>query len=366
MSTAANTELVGNGIEKAVVGVNGRALAEKANQPAWEWNKLRKVARRQIDKFVSLVPDTLRDGNLEAVNKMRITSRRLEQVLDLLYPKPRPRRIRKLRRRLKSCRHTLGELRNDDALLAMVEQSATPKAATHREVWAAVREYLQNRRLQNASQAMEKLGRLNLTDSYLKLKQDLDSDGPFRFAARNGDRARMQLDGGKGVMNQRITNSLDRLWHDFESSVEKSRSDPREKVIHAMRIAAKRLRYLAEAMEKLHIDGSSEIAGWLRMFQRIVGQWHDRELLEHAMMEMLADPNYHRNHPGLSSQMQNLILRNREVKESLEQKFSWMTRHSRHYGEAKKWVLHFLSNGNGNGNGNGSRENKTVRHSAPE
>lgn len=351
LTTETNNGLAINGTEKALSCFKGEWSQEQDGQQAWEWKKLRKVARRHIDKFISLVPDALRDGNLAAVNKMRITSRRLEQLLDLLYPKPRPRRIKKLRWRLKECRHTLGELRNDDALLAMVEQSAV-KPASDAEVWAEVKKYLQSRRVQNASQAREKLGRINLTASYLDLRQDLDSDGPFRLAAQNGNRAQIKLDGGKSLVQQRITDSLDRLWHAFETSVEKSYTDPREKVIHQMRIAAKRLRYLTEAMEKLHIDGSSAIAGWLRTFQRIVGQWHDRELLEHAMTEMLEQPKF--RHDRLCARVQKLILRNHEIKESLERKFSRMTKNSQHYKETREWVSQFLANGNGNGNGNGN------------
>jgi len=337
-----------NGIYSAVVATNRRTpVLVGLKEPAWEWNKLRKVAQRQIDKFITLVPDTLRDGSLEAVNKMRITSRRLEQILDLLYPKPRPRRIKKLRRRLKACRHALGELRNDDALLAMVDQSATLKHPSNGEVWGAIKEYLQERRLRNATHAREKLGRLNLTASYLTLRQDLDSDVPFRLAAKNGSRATMQRDGGKTLVQERITDSLGRRWHAFETLVEKSRNDPREKVIHQMRIAAKRLRYLTEAMEKLHISGSSEIAGWLRTFQGIVGEWHDRELLEHAMNAMVSVSSFRHKHAGLRAEVQKLVLRNHEIKETLERKFSWMTQHSHHYTETKKWVLQFLENGNG-------------------
>jgi CHAD domain-containing protein len=356
MTTSIDSAIVKNVSGKIMLPINGALQVpgpdyKTTEHEAWEWSKLRKVARRQVDKFISLVPDTLRGGCIEAVNQMRITSRRLEQILDLLYPKPRPRRVRKLRRRLKECRHTLGELRNDDALLAMVEQAATLKSSSDAEVWSAVKEYLQGRRLQNASQALEKLGRINLTASYLKLKQDLDSNGPFRLAARNGNRAQMQLDGGKSLVKQRLTDSLDRLWRAFETSVEKSHSDPREKVIHQMRIAAKRLRYLTEAMEKLHVDGSSAIAAWLSTFQRIVGQWHDRELLEHAMTEMITQPNFRHDHPGLRAEVQSLILRNHEIKESLERKFSWMTKNSEHYKETREWVSQFLANGNGKGNG---------------
>jgi CHAD domain-containing protein len=328
---------------------NGQASSSGHDygQEAWEWTKLRKIARRQVDKFIALIPDTLRDGNLQSINKLRIASRRLEQILDLLYPKPRPRRIKKLRRLLKACRHTLGELRNYDALLAMVEESLAHKSASDTDVWKTVKEYLQDRRLQDAPETLERFGRINLTASYAKLKHDLDSDGWLKLVATNGERAKLAVDGGRDLINQRITKSLSHRWQAFEDAVEKSRQDPREQVIHRMRIAAKRLRYLTEAMEKLHIKGSAEIVAWLRTLQQLVGRWHDRELLEHAMTDMLAQPKFRDNHPGLRAEMKNVILRNRETKEALEQKFSWMTSHSHHYRETKQWLVQLLANGNG-------------------
>ena len=256
------------------------------------------------------------------------------------------------RRQLKVCRESLGELRNYDALLNMVQQSLTARRSSDAEVWQAVKQYLEECRVRHAPEALERFGRLNLASSYVKLKQDLDSKDLSHLVASNGDREKIKLDGGKDLINERMAKSLDRRWHDFEAAVKKSRSDPREEVIHRMRIAAKRLRYLTEAMEKLHVDGSSEIVSWLQSFQRIIGQWHDRELLERAMTDMLAEPSFVEKHPGMLREVQKLIARNREFKESLEHKFSWMTSHSRHYSETKKWVLHFLANGNGvDGNG---------------
>jgi hypothetical protein len=77
-------------------------------QQSWEWAKLRKIALRQMNKFIDLVPLVLRNEDLTAVNRMRVICRRLEEILDLIYVKPRPGHIKKLRRRLKLCRRTLG------------------------------------------------------------------------------------------------------------------------------------------------------------------------------------------------------------------------------------------------------------------
>ena len=324
------------------------ASGEALSQEPWECAKLRRVARRQSDKFISLIPDALRNDGVEAVNEMRVTSRRLEQILDLLYPKPRPRRIKKLRRRLKACRRALGALRNYDALLAMVQEPRGLAPASGTEIRAVIQEYLQGRRLQEAPMIVVKLGRSNLTVACARLRDDLGSDGLFRATAK-GKSDNVTMDEEKDLLDQRITKSLDRLWRAFEDAADKSRRNPREHVVHRMRIAAKRLRYLTEAMEKLHIQGSAETVVWLRTFQKLVGRWHDRELMEHAMTDMLAKPEFRRDHPRLKAEVRKFIAHNREAKETLERKFSRMMDHSRHYGETKRWVTQLLTNGSGMG-----------------
>src|SRR6478672_13136253 len=111
MSTSTN--IVGDARVHAVPAeVRKSPTALVAGQQSWEWAKLRKIALRQMDKFIDLFPLVLRNEDLTAVNLMRITCRRLEQILELVYDKPRPRHIKKLRERLKLCRRTLGRLRD--------------------------------------------------------------------------------------------------------------------------------------------------------------------------------------------------------------------------------------------------------------
>src|SRR6476646_10739872 len=48
-------------------------------QQSWEWAKVRKIALRQMDKFMDLFPPVLRHEDLTAVNEMRVSCRRLEE-----------------------------------------------------------------------------------------------------------------------------------------------------------------------------------------------------------------------------------------------------------------------------------------------
>ena len=90
------------------------------------------------------------------------------------------------------------------------------------------------------------------------------------------------------IVYQRIVNSLASRWREFAVAVERSHDDPCEHVIHRMRIAAKRLRYLTEVMGKLHIAGSTETLNWLKSLQGTIGVWHDLEIMERMLREIVA------------------------------------------------------------------------------
>ena len=74
----------------------------------------------------------------------------LDRVLDLLYPLPRPQKIRKLRRTIRRTRRALSVVRNCDVLHAHVEKVLARKRRTRKEAWITFQDYLQRRRAQRA------------------------------------------------------------------------------------------------------------------------------------------------------------------------------------------------------------------------
>ena len=75
---------------------------------------MRELALRQLNRFISYEAKVLKGDDADAIHDMRVASRRLQQVLDLLYPKPRPQELRRLRRQIRRCRQVLGDVRNCD------------------------------------------------------------------------------------------------------------------------------------------------------------------------------------------------------------------------------------------------------------
>lgn len=310
-----------------------RLPQEEERSESWEWAKLRKIALHQMDKFIDLFPLVLRNEDLMAVNRMRITCRRLEQILELVYAKPRPRHIKKLQRRLRLCRHTLGKLRDCDALLAVAERSIAANPPD-RDAWELLQNYLKTLRQRTAKITLTKLGRVNLAIPYLRVKHDFDLSQTGKSPS---SRAIVKARTAE-IIYHRILRSLDDRWTRFSAAVEKSHSDPCEHVIHAMRIAAKRLRYLTEVMAKLHVEGSEEALTWLKSLQRTVGVWHDLEIMDNLLQDILAHRKLFQVEHLAEEHIKNLISHNRATKKESATRFFAMTRRSPEYRDVKNWV----------------------------
>ena len=311
------------------------------SEPGDPWKKVRKLALKQLDRFMSLEPKVLRGDDADAIHDLRVASRRLQQVLDLLYPSPSPAEIRKLRRRLRRARRALGEVRNCDVELARVNRILARRRATRRETWEAVHDYLLERRSGNFEKAVRKLGRLHLAVFYVRLKDVLAPNGKHRspHAPRHPEEPGPQH---PELFEKRVAASLERVWSAFEARVAESRLDSRASVIHGARIAAKRLRYLMEVIHEFDGPGSKATLAWLRGLQEHLGNWHDLEILDQMMIEMVARPAFLRDHLELAVGIEKLISRNRKGKEVFQQRYFTMTRDGG-YEQVKKRIRGVLS-----------------------
>ncbi|HYM07709.1 MAG TPA: CHAD domain-containing protein [Terriglobales bacterium] len=311
---------------------------------AGDWVKLRTLARRDIDKFLVLVPEVLRDEDHAAIHKIRVASRRIEQVLNLLYPKPRPKYVRNVLRNANRCRRALGEIRNCDALIALADEAIAGNDGSSVGAWKATKEYLQHRRTQKAPAIFKKIGRIKFALPYLRLKYELDGDGDgssFETRLEKG-MARLGKSWDFNLVHRRLTLALDRRWRTFEAAVEDSRLHPSEPVIHGVRIAAKRLRYLVEVFGSLEIAGSADALAWLKDLQRSIGQWHDLEILEKMMSKALTHRRYYHGRRALKAKIYELILVNRQIKRKSEAKFTEMTAKSLEYRKTSGWIANLL------------------------
>jgi CHAD domain-containing protein len=302
--------------------------------------KVQALALRQLNRLISYEAKVLKGDDGDAIHDMRVASRRLQQMLDLLYPKPRPPELRRLRRQIRGCRQALGDVRNCDVLLELAGRSLGRKRSARREAWTAVQHFLMMRRAESSLQAMRKLGKINLAVFYVNLKE-------FLLHGNGHDHADSHHHHGpvapKHALAKDLTNSLDSAWRRFKDQVAQSHRQPLPEVIHAARIATKRLRYLLEVFHEFGVAGSADALVWLREIQQHLGDWHDLEVLEQMMIEMVARPEFLREHLALAMDVEKLILRNRENKRGFEEKYSRMSRDSAEMRRLKDWISYVLA-----------------------
>ncbi|HEV2379391.1 MAG TPA: CHAD domain-containing protein [Terriglobia bacterium] len=286
------------------------------------WERVRRLALRQLNRLVSLESKVLRDEFPEAVHDLRVASRRLQSLLDFLYPVPRPPHLRKLRGRLKQARKVLGELRNQDVLVARIARVLARKRAARREAWEAGQEYVVKLRSKTVERAHRELSRLNLAQVYVRLRQELTAfEEPEASKAEPSSQHSVALprpvpagapsehpiaSGRETDAAARFAKRLGELWKDFDTLAAKSRRDPG--VLHPLRIATKRLRYLVEVAAALNAEGSSRALDWLRDLQGKLGDWHDLEVLDATLIDMLARPKFLRANLPLAITVERLIL----------------------------------------------------------
>ena len=302
--------------------------------------KVRGLALHQLNRFIAYEPKVLKGDDADAIHDMRVSSRRLQQELDLLYPKPRPPELRRLRSQLRRCRQVLGDVRNCDVLLEIVGQSLARKRTARRETWTAVQHFLLMRRSESFVRATRKIGKINLGVFYVNLKDFLHHDKAHEHSAEHHHH-----DPGAPhtAFAKDLTTALESTWSRFENQVAESHRHSRPELIHGARIATKRLRYLLEVFHEFGVPSSADALAWLRQLQNLLGNWHDLIVLEQMLIEMLARPEFLRDHLPLAMEIEKLILRNRENRAGLEAIYSQMSQDSVELHRWKEWVSYLVA-----------------------
>lgn len=321
-----------------------------------EWATLQRLALRQLDRFVGFEPKVLRGDSARAIHDIRVASRRLQELLDLLYPAPRLRGIQKLRRKIRRSRRALSEVRNCDVSLARIDKTLGRKRTARREAWEVVRDYLAERRAKTAAKALRRFSKLNLAAFYVRLKEYLVSEASEMNApgaAHSASDASPQViafpDERAGQrLQRRLAESLEREWQAFEARLAESHRDRSADLLHRARIATKRVRYLVEVAHQFQVAGSGEALAGLRRLQRCLGDWHDLEVLEQRMLEMVARQEFLRQRLSTAMEVERLVVRGRAAKRRLEEKYLLMTLDageagSGEYQRLAHWVAGFLS-----------------------
>jgi CHAD domain-containing protein len=289
------------------------------------------IARKRLHDFVGLERKVLQGSNPDAIHDFRVASRRLQQVLDLLNPAPRPGRIRRLRRVIRRARRLLSTVRNCDVLLERVEAALAKNHAGQRESWEAFKEFLVERRAESFQKAAAKLSGLNFSEFYVRCQDCLNPEpvaAPSdhdRDEGHNPENDAEPLNPGRApksdAFREALAAGVQAAWEAFAAQRSGDRAQGSASTLHAVRIAAKRLRYAIEVIGEVGAPESDLILDWLRRLQQHLGDWNDLEVMEEMMAEMLSRPRYLRTHVELAMRVEKLMLRNRRSKRVYENRY---------------------------------------------
>lgn len=266
-----------------------RAVARRkdapAQAPAADGLAIRralKLARKALETYVSLAPRLLVNSGADNIHHFRVSSRRLEQILDLLWAKPRTGRRRKTLRGLRRRRRDLSLCRSLDVTAALLRQKvAGASEGAAAEAWSSVREHALSLRKEHFAGARKRLCRFDLALFIADTRQSLK-----KLAAGN-------------LREPELRANIDTARARWLALLEQSRSSPDAEHLHELRLAGKRLRYRLELLAQLG-DGAAEAnSRSLKILQDKLGDWHDQHVLAQFTRRCLARPGFLGDRPEL-------------------------------------------------------------------
>jgi CHAD domain-containing protein len=233
--------------------------------------------KQQIEVLSSIVPRVLATDDPDAVHDLRVATRRVQEALSVLTATSPSKRAERLRRTLRRARRALGSWRNlDVSLQEVTRRRRATRSPRRRAAWNLVREYLQQRRVEETIHARKRLVRASLLRNFrpraTPVVEPLLRGMPPESAWHS------------------IRNRIEQAWDEWQRAFSIVLASPTIPAVHALRIATKRLRYRVEMARELDEVGAEPVLHWARHMQQGLGDWHDRQVLHQLVAEALANP----------------------------------------------------------------------------
>lgn len=229
------------------------------------------ILHEQLDKLNAQLPG-VRNGDDDAIHDARVATRRLREALPLVGPPNAPRE--KARRWLRKTGRRLGRIRDLDVMLELAV------AAVQRLPAAAVplQHLLVELRASRDARLRRAVKRLEREDRKATLAPLRTRSRPHRWLA-------LGASPWTGVLADRILRRSGAL----ETAIERAGGVNFPNRVHAVRVAAKKLRYALEAAETIGAVRPRGAVALLKRVQDLLGDLHDRHVFLRTVEQRAAE-----------------------------------------------------------------------------
>lgn len=225
----------------------------------------RKIVRRHLGRLRQHDPGARIGDHAEALHDMRVAVRRLRAAVRAFAPGFPARLQKRFTEELRWLGGITGPVRDLDVQLARLRQHSMALPLGHRAGLASLREYLLAERARRRADLLSGLESQRYFDLLIRLEGF--AYGPARTQPQDiAARERIASAGAHGI--QRALQRLLRRGTEV-------RGAPTPEDLHALRIRAKRLRYLLEFLHELTGKPGRRLVKRLVELQDLLGTYHD-------------------------------------------------------------------------------------------
>lgn len=238
------------------------------------------TARTYLEALTAAIEGVRRAEDSECVHDMRVASRRLRSILSLLAVCLSRQTCDRWRKQLRRLTRALGEARDTDVQIAGVQRFLDQEASAQER--PGVERLLL--RLQQRRQALQR-SVLEALDRFVASRLTEEMEQALTQLA-HASRASGVDTPGHYVYRQTGTAIRARLKA-LQAYAPYVQQPECSEELHAMRIAAKRLRYTMQAFAPLYPDALEEPVRTARTVQTILGDIHDCDVWAHDLPQFL-------------------------------------------------------------------------------
>jgi CHAD domain-containing protein len=246
-------------------------------------NKLLHLTQKRLEKFASVFPRVLISERPDPIHDTRVWSRRLQQVFSFLFPKPRTGKSRKLVRTLRRVRRALGDCRNLDVSIHLIQEKIdSAHNPSLRAAWDQIREDAQEKRVSEFAQARKEIIRYDIVAFLTRMQELLQT---------------VQSDQNP---QDSLPKSIDQALEDWHNALSSAKDSRETDALHGLRIAGKRLRYRLELLAELGENSAKGKVKTLKALQDQLGDWHDRHIMLQLAADFIARRDFLVSHPEMA------------------------------------------------------------------